>query len=505
MKRGRTTIIAVLIVALLATGAMQMLVQQQRTKMHARGAAGQQSNSSLSRMDSYALALLLGGLRGPLVMFLWTQSESQKGDRDLQGLDTQIEWIRLLQPEFDTVHLFQIWNKAYNLSVQMAALSNKYATILDAIDYARSVDGERPNNINIISQLGSIYGDKLGGSQEKDYYRRRARQDTAYSASREKRAANSGQRRTAMPMLVDAQGNLLPDELRPTLSPPLSAVTPVAQTYNGADLEYLEAYQPFPYGVSTLALAYNYYKRAQVLQDLTGQRHIQMGDSVVDSRPALALENWGTEEWEVGRRSEIEAWGMKVPYEKLQLEAPTAAVSLTSLSPAQLTANAARLDEAAFSYARTVLILQNAEKEYRRHMANPQYADDVTRYRWHMDHIAACAQMLTGDLAFLNAVRASGKDQDTQVAAARDAYRQAARMFKLIRLRYFVQDDMRKAAYPTGINPQNMEQMTDAQVEATIREVERRVRTQGWDANADDVAEYTTYVQRCAARLSTLQ
>ena len=151
MKRGRTTIIAVLIVALLATGAMQMLVQRQRTKMHARGAAGQQSNSSLSRMDSYALALLLGGLRGPLVMFLWTQSESQKGNRDLQGLDTQIEWIRLLQPEFDTVHLFQIWNKAYNLSVQMAALSNKYATILDAIDYARSVDSERPNNINIFA------------------------------------------------------------------------------------------------------------------------------------------------------------------------------------------------------------------------------------------------------------------------------------------------------------------------------------------------------------------
>ena len=196
---------------------------------------------------------------------------------------------------------------------------------------------------------------------------------------------------------------------------------------------------------------------------------------------------------------------MKVPYEKLQLEAPTAAAALTSLSPAQLTASAARLDEAAFSYGRAILTFQNAEKEYRRHLANPQYAEDVSRYRWHMDHIAACGQLLTGDLAFLSAVRASDKDQAAQVAAARDAYRQAAKMFKLIRLRYFVQDDMRKAAFPAGINLQNMEQMTDTQVEATVREVERRVRTQGWDSNAEDVAEYTTYVQRCAARLSALK
>ena len=504
MKRRRTAIISVLIVALLATGTAQILVQQQRERMRGRGATGQQSTSSLSRMDSYALALLLGGLRGPLVMFLWTQSESQKGSRDLQGIDTQIEWIRLLQPEFDTVHLFQIWNKAYNLSVQMAALSNKYATILDAIDYGRSVDRERPDNINIISQIGSIYGDKLGNSQEKDYYRRRVRQDTAYNASRVNRVVALGQRHLSMPVLLNADGNLLALELRPRLEPPLSATTPVEQTYNGAELEYLKDYQPFPQGVSALALGYNYYKRAQVLQDLTGQRHIQMGDSVVDSRPALALENWGTEEWEVGRRSEIEAWGMKPPYERLQLDAPTAAVSLTSLSLEQLAANAARLDEAAFCYGRAVLVFDNAQTEYRRHLTNPQYADDVSRYRWHMDHIAACRQMLTGDLAFLNTVRHEGKDRDAQVAAARQAYRQASRLFKLIRLRYFVQDDIRAAAFPPGITPANLEQMTDAQIDATIREVERRVRVQGWDSNSDDVGEYISYVQRCTARLNTL-
>ena len=71
------------------------------------------------------------------------EARSQKIDRDLEDFDTKIEWIRLLQPEFDTVHIFQIWNKAYNISVLMASPANKYTTILDAVDYARSVDQEQ--------------------------------------------------------------------------------------------------------------------------------------------------------------------------------------------------------------------------------------------------------------------------------------------------------------------------------------------------------------------------
>ncbi len=93
-------------------------------------------------MNSFALALLLGGLRGPLVMVLWSTSENQKVDKNLEDFDTKVEWIRLLQPEFDTVHLFQIWNKAYNISVQMASLPNRYAAILDALDM-KDVDRSR--------------------------------------------------------------------------------------------------------------------------------------------------------------------------------------------------------------------------------------------------------------------------------------------------------------------------------------------------------------------------
>src|SRR5450432_2322739 len=146
MNRSRVPVVILLILSLLVAGFTRQWSADLRNSgpgaVHSGG-----SGAGLSRMNSYALALLLGGLRGPLVMFLWPSAEEQKRQKNLEDFDTKIEWIRLLQAEFDTVHLFQIWNKAYNISAQMANLGNKYHAILDALDYAHSVDQERPNNI----------------------------------------------------------------------------------------------------------------------------------------------------------------------------------------------------------------------------------------------------------------------------------------------------------------------------------------------------------------------
>ena len=169
-RAGRTGIVIVLILAIIAS-----VFARHATLSRRNVSAGAASNASLSSMNSYAIALLLGGLRGPLVMFLWPSAETQKSERNLEDFDTKIEWIRLLQAEFDTVHIFQIWNKAYNISVQMSNVGNKYTTILDALEYAQKVDRERPNNINIIAAVAGIYFDKFGTSQEKDFYKRLVR------------------------------------------------------------------------------------------------------------------------------------------------------------------------------------------------------------------------------------------------------------------------------------------------------------------------------------------
>jgi hypothetical protein len=72
-----------------------------------------------------------------------------------------------------------MWNKAYNVSVQMANRANKYTAILDAIEYGKNVLAGRPDNINITVSLAQVYGDKLGSTlSEKTYYHQRVRRET---------------------------------------------------------------------------------------------------------------------------------------------------------------------------------------------------------------------------------------------------------------------------------------------------------------------------------------
>ena len=186
-RGGRAAIVAVLVVSLVLAGVTRDWSRAMRHNEQDL-ASGLTATSSLANMNSFSLALLLGGLRGPLVMFLWTNSENLKNEKNLEGFDTAVEWIRLLQPEFDSVHIFQMWNKAYNISVQMASNANKYTTILDALEYGTEVARSRPNNVSILYQIGSLYFDKLAGSTEKAYYTKRVRDESRPHAARQKLA-----------------------------------------------------------------------------------------------------------------------------------------------------------------------------------------------------------------------------------------------------------------------------------------------------------------------------
>src|SRR5688500_2000528 len=281
VRSGRVAIVVVLIVSLVLAG----LTRDWARSLRASGptGAGPAGSTSLANMNSFALALLLGGLRGPLVMFLWTQSETLKHEKNLEDFDTYVEWIRLLQPEFDTVHIFQVWNKAYNISVQMASWANKYTTILDAIEYAKRVLSERPGNINMVYNIASIYFDKLGNAAEKDYYKKRVREESLPHQSRQRLArTDPGWRRTDFDASLDAKGFILPELLKPKT--PRPADLPADSLWNdGSELQYLAKYQPFPYGLSTMGFAYNYHKQAQVLQEVGKQRHANLSELVVDS------------------------------------------------------------------------------------------------------------------------------------------------------------------------------------------------------------------------------
>ena len=81
-RTGRAGIVAVLIVSIVLAGLTSNLARRMRTS-EADIAAGNTTASSLANMNSFSLALLLGGLRGPLVMFLWTNSENLKNEKNL--------------------------------------------------------------------------------------------------------------------------------------------------------------------------------------------------------------------------------------------------------------------------------------------------------------------------------------------------------------------------------------------------------------------------------------
>src|SRR5688572_1073295 len=375
--RSNLAIIVALCLALLLAGATRALAERQRREMAPAALAGAgESGSTLGQLNSFALGLLLGGLRGPLVMALWSSSESQKSDRDLEDFDTRVELIRLLQPQFDSVYLYQIWNKAYNVSVAMANLASKYAAILDAVDYGEKVLAERPANIDLETQLGEVFNNKLGGSQESDYYRMRIHEETqadervmkiTFPATREAEFRQAALavgvsprrvqiRRTDSPQEwvaalrqsaaervrarfggdnveyqlmagreIGARGVSGPVRMEPMLDeagmllPHLTRprrdtpVDAVPGTYlDGSRAQFLARFQPFPEGLSPHALAYNHFMKARVLQEHAGQRHVQHWQQYVEANPARALRDWALSAFEEGRLLEAEAFGHAV-------------------------------------------------------------------------------------------------------------------------------------------------------------------------------------------------
>lgn len=497
----RRPIVVVMVVALLLSVAGRELAMGYRRQGTTLASA---TEANLGSFDSYAIALLLGGLRGPLVMILWPSSEQQKADRDLTDFDTKVEWIRLLQPEFDSVHIFQIWNKAYNISVQMASLSNKYATILDALDYADSVDRERPDNINILMAKAQVWFDKLGNSQERAYYRQRVRQETQFRPESSLRLRRDTARlRIKLDPRLDAEGRLLPQYVTPR-GRLASIVSPEVDSPNGADLQYLQQFEPFPYGLSPLAVGYNYYKRSQMLQSLGKQRHLQLSRLVIDSRPAISLKSWAEEEWERGRRLEAQAFGRSAPatLDRGSLEAVTA-----DLSPDQSPKDTAAAEAALYSYRRVVQLGEAALKEYRRHIDG--FPQSINTYRSHQDTINAFMLVARADHDFLLAqITDDAAERRRLLAAAKENYLAASERFGLICVRYYVDEWVYAQILPPGVSrfelapdPSRPNLLTQLAVRADRL---TRERTDVPDMHLEDRAEYMQYLSRANMRIDRI-
>lgn len=495
---GRFITVIVLVISLIGAGLTRNWADAVRGEPIVASAA---SGRSLSGMNSYALALLLGGLRGPLVMFLWSSSETQKTENDLEDFDSKVEWIRLLQPEFDTVHIFQIWNKAYNISVKMTNLTNKYSTILDALDYAHSVDAEKPNDINIISAIGGIYFDKFGNSAEKVYYRKRVRAESLpHPTDANLRRRDPAVRRTEADPILDKNFNVLPDLIVPKLDKPLVDPDDPNLVYNGSELQFLPQFQPFPYGVSPYGLAYNYDRRAQLLQLIGKQRHAQLSDLVIDSRPALAMRGWADEEAEFGRRAELDGFGKPVAPSADKLDFENTAGPIALGTPI---VNRKAIDEAIFEYDRASAYYARADKEFASHIL--RFKSSELTYQSHRASAQAQQVLMQADRDYLKAMIAPAEQRAALVALAIEEYTRAASLERVIILKYSIWEQIADQVYPKGVTRQNVTENSPALAETTDKAIAQMEALVGKAGFLDDAGEYIQYIDRATARLKQLQ
>ena len=446
---GRRITVVMLIVSLVVSGGLQYVVQEQANHFQSPGAA--KARSTFGNMDTFALALLLGGLRGPLVMMLWSSSESQKSDHDLEDFDTKVEWIRRLQPEFDSVHMFQIWNKAYNISAMMASPANKFSVIMDALLYAENVDRERPGDLNILNSISNVYGVKLGSTNlpEFPFYSRQFREESMTDENRARafpRDAAHFNKLDKRPPLLDASNAIRPELLEADANHPRPADLPANSEWNdGSELQYLKPYQydpktqkliGFPYGVSQFAMAYNYAKRAQVAGSAEHQKSLQQAQMVIDSRPGVSMKFWVEDEMTRARAAEARALsGVDVPKsmdQQYAMQAP----------PSVKVADTSALAEAIYYYTMAARVADDALLEYERHLSNPDFVLRRNNYQWHELELSSEHSMSLGDAEYARAMQvanlfnANTGDQAALVAQYIAHLEAAVRQYTEARLRY---------------------------------------------------------------------
>jgi len=136
---------------------------------------------ALSDLPSKAVTLILGGFRGPYVVYLWIKVEEEKHEKVHFDLIDRYTKIAALQSDYPEMWVFHGWNLAWNVSVQWQSLERKYQWIRRGAEFMREGHRRNPHSALILAELGRLYSEKLGRSREAFYYRDRVREEEGRS------------------------------------------------------------------------------------------------------------------------------------------------------------------------------------------------------------------------------------------------------------------------------------------------------------------------------------
>ena len=135
----------------------------------------------LADLPTEAVTLILGGFRGPYVVWLWMKVEDDMQRKVQFDLIDRVTKIAAFQPDYPEMWTFHAWNFAWNVSVQWQSPERKYQWIRRAIEFLREGNRRNPHSAEIMEALGWVYSEKLGRSAEAFYYRRRVMEDEGRS------------------------------------------------------------------------------------------------------------------------------------------------------------------------------------------------------------------------------------------------------------------------------------------------------------------------------------
>jgi hypothetical protein len=111
-----------------------------------------------------AIQLLLTGSRGLAICALWNNAIDKQKKQEWNELDISVNSITKLQPHFTAPWLFQSWNLAYNVSVEMDRLDDMYFYIARGISVIAEGESLNRNNPDLRYNVGFYYQNKFGVS-----------------------------------------------------------------------------------------------------------------------------------------------------------------------------------------------------------------------------------------------------------------------------------------------------------------------------------------------------
>lgn len=125
---------------------------------------------------SVVLTVLPGGLRSPIIAYLWMQADDLKSKGRYYDAQQKADLICTLQPQFAGVWVFQAWNMAYNISASAQTPDHRWLWVNNGIELLRDRGiAINPQSLILYKELAWIFHHKLGGNTDEMHMTYKAR------------------------------------------------------------------------------------------------------------------------------------------------------------------------------------------------------------------------------------------------------------------------------------------------------------------------------------------